>query len=128
MLCCIIVPEGTYLNRNMHKFIACAQSPLGKECLDFNDAINFPYRRLRRCELYPPCGISGLVVANDAFPISVKANVINTETMYNAVLITAPFSGLYDFISSSRHLLLDILEVEAVASDALLDRPLYVNA
>jgi hypothetical protein len=36
--------EGmTYLHSIIHKFIAWAVSPLGKECLDFNDVIKCSY-------------------------------------------------------------------------------------
>jgi hypothetical protein len=89
----------TYVHRIMHKFMAWAQSPLGKECFDFNDPTNPPYRRrpsLLRSASAPSSrspggdggdgggGGGGRVVANDAFAISVKVSVINADARYSA--------------------------------------------
>jgi hypothetical protein len=78
------VGGGTYIHSIMHKFMAWEQSPLGKECFDFNDATNPPYRRLLSFDR-----VGGRVVANDALPISVKASVTNAEARYAIVTLVA---------------------------------------
>mmetsp|Transcript_9379 Transcript_9379/g.19445 ORF Transcript_9379/g.19445 Transcript_9379/m.19445 type:complete len:114 (-) Transcript_9379:19-360(-) len=91
---------AAYRHKNMLKFIACAESPLGNECLDFNDETSFPYRLVNSpVEVFSAAefvavvcvcvfvGVSrswyfieysGLVVANDDFPNSVNIKVIIT--------------------------------------------------
>jgi hypothetical protein len=79
----------TYLHTTKQKFIACAQSPLGKECFDFNDATNFSYfRGIDQTPFSSGDGCGRLVEKND-FPSSVNANVRNTEVRYNAVFLIA---------------------------------------
>ena len=80
---------------NMHRFIACALSPLGNECFDFNDATIFPYRLFHSFVSYPSSGGFGRVVANDAFPISVHIKVISTETRYVAAFSIPRCCGVY---------------------------------
>jgi len=88
----VVVPEAvvmTYLHTIMQKFIACAQSPLGNECFDFNDATNFSYFRGIDQTPFSSRDGCGRLVEKNAFPSSVNANVRNTEMRYSTVFVVA---------------------------------------
>ena len=121
-----IVISVTYLHTIMQKFIACAQSPLGNECLDFNDATIFSYfRGSVQCPSFDGGGV-GLLVENNAFPSSVNANVRATDVRYNAVFPTAAgcrlsSSGSNEFRSFQSKLLLRIDSFNV--DDAFVNEP-----
>ena len=121
-----IVVSVTYLHTIMQKFIACAQSPLGNECLDFNDATIVSYfRGSVQCPSFDGGGV-GLLVENNAFPSSVNANVRATDVRYNAVFPTAAdcrlsSSGSNEFRSFQSKLLLRIDSFNV--DDAFVNEP-----